>query len=159
MVQIKTFSFSNIIQHILSIIILVFFITSLFPRTFEQYYMYLIIFTLLQILISLSRFRIFNFAIQIFLLIIAFIISIPYIFEISKLEFLVTIILYGFKIIVIPVALLDTITYRSQMIFQNFSYYNQKQNKKQEKPKVYDVSELKTNKKGFEFEDADFKEK
>jgi len=148
----------KIIQYIIGIVILITFFSSLFTITFKSFYQILILIILIQILISSINKNMINIFFETILLILAIIISIPVIFSSFKsIAVIIGLLLYVFKIIAIPIALIDLQTFKGNTFtyYHNFGTQNP-QNKKKETTKK---KTTKTIKKTPKFQDAEFSEK
>lgn len=139
----QKFDFLDKIQYFLSISIPILFTIGLIPTLFDNVFPTLVTIIIIQILISLLRFRLLNITIELILI------------GLSVLS-LIPLLGYLFRFTGIILAILDLATFKSIVIYSKFENTAFKNTKKNPKPK----KEFKKSKfNNSNVKDADFKEK
>jgi len=147
----------KLIQYIIGVMIFIIFFISLFSITVKSFYQILLLLILIQIIISTINKNIINIFFETGLLILAIIISIPAIFaNFKSIAFVLSLLLYVFKIIALPIAWLDFQTFKGNTFtyYGNFGTHNTKTGNKNP-----NIKKPKTIKKTTKYQDAEFSEK
>ncbi len=102
------------VQYFLSVCMLIMVLISLIPFTLKEFYAYLLFFAFLQLSISILRKNIIPLFIESIIFILIVIIVIPIlILSFQYIAITLSMLVYVFKIILIPLIFLDIITYKS----------------------------------------------
>ncbi|MDA3854753.1 MAG: hypothetical protein PF569_00740 [Candidatus Woesearchaeota archaeon] len=139
------------IQHILGMLIGGFLLLSLIPTVYQDIYQATIGLILIQIILSLIRLRIINLVLEIIILILALISIIPILISVKIIAIPLAILVYLLRIIALIIALIDSSSQNSPVVFakMNLNNMRQKKEKPQKSKKLKDLN----------IQDAEFKEK
>jgi predicted membrane protein len=146
-------SYLNKLQYFLSLIILALLLVSLIPEFYNKISFYIITIIVIQFIISLIRYRFINSIFEFLIFFLSIIGLIPYIG-------------WLFRLIALPIALLDLFASKDSAVFQTFEIYTKNKAyeknpfKKKTKFKIRDNKKSKSKKKDQEkVYDAEFREK
>lgn len=134
-----TYDILNILQYLISILIMLSFIISLIPYAYKNIFVITIGLIALQLLISLARLKLINFLIETIILALSLLALIP-------------ILGYLFKFIAIPITILDISALKNTIIYKKVEIFSDNINPKKPKTKTKKFN-------SEEIHDAQFKEK